>query len=167
MCELTSGNTKNDCPEASGVVEWYASSLANITSTTIASGEVTAVTMVATKKFFPIKVDPETSSYQDSAEGGYAEGLGHKPTATIITKGYKKTDYTFQKELESGKIVLIAKRANGGYMMLFREFGGKALVTVDSGSAFSSFNGSTIVVTGSEIERSVPVDPAIIAALIA
>ena len=166
-CELTSGNTQNVCEEAGGVVEWYASSKANVASYTELAGSITAITMVALKKFFAIKVDPATSNFTDAAAGDLASGLGFTPTATIITKGYTPADYTFQKELQAGRIVLLAKKSNGTYVMMFRDYGGKALVSLDSGTGFETFNGATITVTGVETQATIPVDSGIIAALIA
>lgn len=165
-CELTSGNTKNTCEEAGGIVEWYASSKANIVSYTETAGLITAITMVALKKFFPIKIDPATSTFTDAGAGDLASGLGRTPSATIVTKGYTSADYTFQTELQSSRIVLLAKKANGTYAMLFRDYGGKALVTLDAGTGFDTFNGATISVTGSETKQTIPVDSAIIAGLL-
>jgi hypothetical protein len=167
MCELTGGNVLSTCEEAGGVVEWYASSIANISSYTETAGEITAITMVATKKFYAIKIDPTTSTYTDTGAGDFASGLGRNQSATIVTKGYTIADYTFQTELQSSRIALIAKKSNGTYVILFRDYGGKALVTLDAGTGFETFNGATITVTGVETKQAMVVDSAIIAALIA
>jgi hypothetical protein len=167
MCELLTGNTKNVCEEAGGVTEWYASSFKNVAGYTENNGEITAIAMESGKTFFPIKVDPTTSTYTDAATGDFASGKGFTPSATIITKGYAKEDYTFQNQLEGTRIVLIAKRSNGTYVMLFRDFGGKALTTLDAGTGFETFNGATITVTGFETKKAIIVQPSVVAGVLA
>jgi len=165
-CELLAGNVKNNCETPGGIVEWYASSFGNVSSLTELNGSLTAITMVVTKKFFPIKIDPTTSTFTDASTGDFKGGIGSTPSATIITKGYTSSDYTFHKEIESGRIILIAKRSDGTYVMLFREFGGKALVTLDAGTGFETFNGATIGITGFEIKKSIPVAAAAVLAVL-
>lgn len=166
MSEILLGNTKQDCELPSGIVEWYISSFKNVDSVTIASNEVAAITMVATKKFLPIKIDPETSTFTDTGSGELTAGVKRTQSATIVLKGYTVDDDRFLTEIESGRVMLIAKRSDGTFVLLFRENGGKAVSTIDAGTAFDSFNGSTTLITGVSISKAVHVQSSVIATII-
>lgn len=166
MCELLTGNTKSICEEPSGVVEWYASSIQNVALVADNNQKITAITMVTGKTFFPIKIDVETSTFTDVSTNERTAGIGRTQTATVVLKGYDETDTTFIEQLESTRVILIAKKSNGKYVALFVDNGGVATSSIDAGTTFDSFGGYTLTLVGKETKAARVVDASVIATII-
>lgn len=174
MCELTSGINGINCDEAGGVDTWYmfprfdSAGATTIDTFTYSAGEVTALTLVAGKNAYPVTVEQETSSVEDTAIGERANGsYAREQTASLMLHGNTAAMIVSIEELAKGRTSLIAKLNDGTYELYFSQFGAKCLDERATGTSFEDMNGTTLNFSGRETYKGLKIDSAIVLALLA
>ena len=173
MCELTANINGINCDEAGGVDTWYAfarndaSGVSNIATFTFLDGDVTALTLVATKFAYPINVEQETSTFTDTAIGERSSGsYAREQSATAVLHGNTAEMITSVEQLAKGRTCLIAKLNDGSYELLFSGYGAKCTDERAAGTAFEDMNGTTLTFSGKETYKALKISSTIVLALL-
>ena len=168
-CEVVSGfNNNSACDSQAGVKQWYVASTVNIASKTVTAGAITAITMVATKKFYAITLDMQQSFFNDQAIGSRENAsYAREQSATMKLAGNTASDIVALEALGQGRVTLIAALQDGTYEVLGLTNGMKMLENRTSGQAMEDFNGNELVFSGKEPSKAPKIAIGLIAALIA
>ena len=168
-CEVISGfNNNSACDSQAGVKQWYVASTANIASKTVVAGAVTAISMVATKKFWPITLDMQQSFFNDQAIGSRENAsYAREHSATMKLAGNTASDIVALEDMGRGRVTLIASLQDGTLEVLGLKNGMKMLENRTSGQAMEDFNGNELVFSGKEPSKAPKIGVGLIAALIA
>ena len=155
-CEVISGfNNGSACDSQAGVKQWYVASTANIVSMAVTAGAVTAVTMVATKKFYAITLDMQQSFFNDQAIGSRENAsYAREHSATMKLAGNTASDIVALEDMGRGRVTLIAALQDGTYEVLGLTNGMKMLENRTSGQAMEDFNGNELVFSGKEPSKA-------------
>lgn len=155
-CEVISGfNNNSACDSQAGVKQWYVASTANIVSMAVTAGAVTAVTMVATKKFYAITLDMQQSFFNDQAIGSRENAsYAREQSATMKLAGNTASDIVALEDMGRGRVTLIAALQDGTYEVLGVKNGMKMLENRTSGQAMEDFNGNELVFSGKEPSKA-------------
>lgn len=167
-CEVVSGfNNNSACDSQAGVKQWYVASTANIASKTVVAGAITAIAMVATKKFFPITLDMQQSFFNDQAIGSRENAsYAREHSATMKLAGNTASDIVALEDMGKGRVTLIAALQDGTYEVLGLTNGMKMLENRTSGQAMEDFNGNELVFSGKEPSKAPKIALGLITSLI-
>jgi hypothetical protein len=173
MCELIAAINGINCDEAGGVDTWYAFSrfdsagVSNIDTLTIAAGAVTTLTLSAGKYAYPINVEQETSSANDTGIGERANGsYAREQSAVLMLHGNTAEMIVSIEQMAQGRTCLIAKLNDGSYELFFSKYGAKLLDDRATGTAFEDMNGTTLNFAGKETYKAPKIDSADVLALL-
>lgn len=174
MCELTSGYNKL-CDSTGGVKTWYWFSLTDstgatnyLTEPTVVDGAVTAIALKSGKYAYPLNVEMETSSFQDTRTGERANSAySRTQTATIILHGNTATMIDQLDTAAKGRVVLIAQLNDGTYELAFMKNGGMIVDDRTTGTAMEDLNGNTLTITGKEFQKAPKISSTLVQSLLA
>lgn len=168
-CNLTTGiNSISDCKTAiGGISEFYIANSSSIGSITEGTTGVTAITMVAEKKFFLFKPDKKSSFWSqstiDSASGNI---VPFEQTATMVFSKNDSSTINTIKMLAASYLTIIVKSKNGNFYLLNgTDNEGLELVSgseYQSGTLISDSAAWTLVFKGEAIAPALIVDGTII-----
>lgn len=173
MCEVTSGYNLL-CDSIGGVKTWYWFSLRDssgvsnyATKPTIVDGAVTAIALKAGKYAYPLNVEMETSSFQDTRTGERVNGAyARSQTATIILHGNTASMIDTLETGAKGRVVLIAELNDGTYELAFMTNGGMIVDDRTTGTAMEDLNGNTLTITGKEFRKAPKISSTLVQSLL-
>jgi hypothetical protein len=173
MCEVTSGYGKG-CDSVGGVKTWYWFSLRDsagesnyATEPTIVDGAVTAIALKAGKYAYPLNVEMETSSFQDTRIGERTNSAyARSQTATIILHGNTASMIDQLETGAKGRVVMIAEMNDGTYELAFMTNGGMIVDDRTTGTAMEDLNGNTLTITGKEFRKAPKISSVLVQALL-
>lgn len=169
-CAITSGYAL-DCKDVvGGVKNIYVTELANVTSVgTNASGFVTGITMVSTKKFYKYALMPKgANTYTENIQTDPANGtVAYEPTISVVfSKLDQNSAYLFELIIKN-RTAIIVEMKDGSYFLCGKENGMESSGgTAASGQAMNDFQGYTLTFMGMEKTFSPEVDSSIISGLL-
>jgi hypothetical protein len=166
-CALTSGYTLDCKDSAGGVIEFYFIEKGNLSSVATASGVVTGITKVASKRFWKYEIPKETGSVNETITGNTQNGtVFYAQELKLIVNKLNTTVRNEIKLLAQNTLIAVAKDANGRYWMLGKDRGLDLNTgTSGTGTAFGDRSGYDLTFTGSEAEPMIEVASGIAAAL--
>ncbi len=166
VCLLNSGLTKDaQCGYSlPKIVELYLANFAEVTSTTVAENEVTAITMAASSKWYKVEPAINSASWSDNLAVG-ASGNKYR-THTVgfsYSSAYNAGMVDTIDALSLGKYVGVARMADGSYLMFGRNVGLEADAdgVNNSGSGDASAEAGLVVsLTANTLEAALPLSAA-------
>ena len=166
-CALTQNYTL-DCKDSlGGITEVYFIAAADVTSTTEASGVITALVKATGKKFYKYELVRGTSQFVENVNANIQNGtVFYAPELTIILNKLQANTRNEILLLAQNRLVSVAKDNNGKYWYLGKIrgldlTGGSA----GTGTAEGDRSGYTLTFTGAEAALAPEVNSSVAAAL--
>lgn len=169
-CAIIAGYALDCKDTVGGIKNLYITELANVSTVTEnASGFVTGITMVATKKFYKYELEPQgANNFVENIQADPANGT--VSYEQVITANFVKLKYETQYKLSliiKNRTAILVETKDGKYFFFGRRNGMEVLGgSANSGQAMNDFNGYSPVFTGIEKDLANEVDASIIAALL-
>jgi hypothetical protein len=166
-CALTQGYTLDCRDSLGGITEVYFMAFQDISSTTEASGVITALTKVAGKRFYKYELTKGTSVMTENVNSNVQNGtLYFTPELTIILNKLQANTRNELLLLAKNLLVAVAKDNNGKYWYLGKTRGIDLTAgSATSGTAEADRSGYTLTFAGAEPSLSPEVNSAVAAAL--
>lgn len=148
-CSQTLAGIAQDCSKnMGGIKSVYIANAADVSSVTVTSGVVTAITMASSKKFYKYAFAPFTSSF--TSNWNVSPENGTKYVETDLTMVFNKMDATKRLEivaLAQTEMVVIVEDNNGTMWYLGYDEGVRLITGSDgqTGTNRSDRNGYTVV----------------------
>lgn len=119
-CSQTLSGISNDCASnMGGIVEVYLANKADVSSVTITSSKVTAISMNSTAKFKTYHFRPNTSSMSSNYQVNQENGTSYVQTDLLMVFSRMETAKRIEvTAMAQGELCAIVKDANGLYWML-------------------------------------------------
>lgn len=119
-CSQTLSGISNDCASnMGGIVEVYLANKADVSSVTITSSKVTAISMNSTAKFKTYHFRPNTSSMSSNYQVNQENGTSYVQTDLVMVFNRMETAKRIEvTAMAQGELCAIVKDANGLYWML-------------------------------------------------
>ena len=119
-CSQTLSGITNDCASnMGGIVEVYLANKADVSSITITSSKVTAISMNSTAKFKTYHFRPNTSSMSSNYQVNQENGTSYVQTDLLMVFNRMETAKRIEvTAMAQGELCAIVKDANGLYWML-------------------------------------------------
>jgi hypothetical protein len=166
-CALTQNYTL-DCKDSlGGITEVYFITAADVTSTTEASGVITALVKATGKKFYKYELVRGTSQFVENVNANIQNGtVFYAPELTIVLNKLQANTRNEILLLAQNRLVSVAKDNNGKYWYLGKSkgldlTGGSA----GTGTAEGDRSGYTLTFTGAEAALAPEVNSSVAAAL--
>ena len=166
-CALTQNYTL-DCKDSlGGITEVYFIAAADVTSTTEASGVITALVKATGKKFYKYELVRGTSQFVENVNANIQNGtVFYAPELTIVLNKLQANTRNEILLLAQNRLVSVAKDNNGKYWYLGKSkgldlTGGSA----GTGTAEGDRSGYTLIFTGAEAALAPEVNSSVAAAL--
>ena len=146
------------------IVELYLANFAQVTSTTVAENEVTAITMAASSKWYKVEPAINSASWSDNLAVG-ASGNKYRihTVGFSYSSAYNAGMVDTVDALSLGKYVGVARMADGSYLMFGRNVGLEADAdgVNNSGSGDASAEAGLVVsLTANTLEAALPLSDA-------
>ena len=166
-CALTQGYTLDCRDSLGGITEVYFIASSDITSSTEASGVITALTKDTGKRFYKYELTKGTSVLTENVNSNVQNGtLYYTPELTIILNKLQANTRNEILLLAKNLLVAVAKDNNGKYWYLGKTRGIDLTAgSATSGTADADRSGYTLTFAGSEPELAPEVNSAVAAAL--
>jgi hypothetical protein len=166
-CALTQGYTLDCRDSLGGITEVYFMAFQDVSSTTEASGVITALTKGVGKRFYKYELTKGTSVMTENVNSNVQNGtLYFTPELTIILNKLQVNTRNEILLLAQNRLVAVAKDNNGKYWYLGKT---RALDltagSATSGTAESDRSGYTLTFAGAEPSMSPEVNSSVAAAL--
>jgi len=166
-CVLTQGYTLDCRDSLGGITEVYFIASSDVTSTTEASGVITALTKAVGKRFYKYELTKGTSVFTENVASNVQNGtLFFTPELTIILNKLQANTRNEILLLAQNRLVAVAKDNNGRFWYLGKT---RALDltagSATSGTAEGDRSGYTLTFTGAEPSLCPEVNSATAAAL--
>jgi hypothetical protein len=176
MCELTEGRDTT-CDSAGGSKKAYLYSLRDSlgvsnydTVPTIVDGEVTAISLKATKFLYPFNVEAETIEAGADSIGETAKGSTAYAHKTVITlMGNTKEDIATATKLCKGRVGVILELNDGTFEIYHYEdgIGGKVQRSRNPGKALDDMNGAILTITSRQTLPEAKISSVLVNAMLA
>ena len=157
-----------DCANAGGIKKVYIAPIADVSSVTVAAGAVSAITMIATKKFKEYSFRKNTASLTKTATKDDAAGTSFVTSEVALR--FAKMDNAKRTEMQAlltGNVYVIVLDNNGEYWFLgYDSYCSASAATGESGTSLGDANQYTINLSAETVEFPQTVDDAIISNLI-
>lgn len=156
-----------DCGNVGGLKALYIADILDITGVTVASGKVTAIEMVSTKKFKLFSFRKGNANFEST--GNKNDQAGTNFVETVTTAQFNKMETAKRTEMEAltaGNTYVIAKDYNDIYWLIGYESYNSATVKGASGAALADANAYTITLTAQTAGLPFEVDSAVISTII-
>ena len=157
-----------DCANAGGIKKVYIAPIADVSAVTVAAGAVSAITMVAPKKFKEYSFRKNTASLTKTATKDDAAGTSFVTSEVALR--FAKMDNAKRTEMQAlltGNVYVIVLDNNGEYWFLgYDSYCSASAATGESGTSLGDANQYTINLSAETVEFPQTVDDAIIANLI-
>lgn len=166
-CALTQGYTLDCRDSLGGITEVYFMAFQDVSSTTEASGVITALTKVAGKRFYKYELTKGTSVMTENVNSNVQNGtLYFTPELTIILNKLQANTRNEILLLAKNLLVAVAKDNNGKYWYLGKTRGIDLTAgSATSGTAEADRSGYTLTFAGAEPSLTPEVNSAVAAAL--
>lgn len=166
-CALTQGYTLDCRDSLGGITEVYFMAFQDVSSTTEASGVITALTKATGKKFYKYELTKGTSVLTENINSNVQNGtLYYTPELTIILNKLQANTRNEILLLAKNLLVAVAKDNNGKYWYLGKTRGIDLTAgSATSGTADADRSGYTLTFAGSEPSLSPEVNSIVAAAL--
>lgn len=166
-CALTQGYTLDCRDSLGGITEVYFIAFQDVSSTTEASGVITALTKVTGKRFYKYELTKGTSVMTENVNSNVQNGtLYFTPELTIILNKLQANTRNELLLLAKNLLVAVAKDNNGKYWYLGKTRGIDLTAgSATSGTAEADRSGYTMTFAGAEPSLSPEVNSAVAAAL--
>jgi hypothetical protein len=166
-CALTQGYTLDCRDSLGGITEVYFMAFQDVSSTTEASGVITALTKAVGKRFYKYELTKGTSVMTENVNSNVQNGtLYFTPELTIILNKLQVNTRNEILLLAQNRLVAVAKDNNGKYWYLGKT---RALDltagSATSGTAEADRSGYTLTFAGAEPSMSPEVNSSVAAAL--
>ena len=168
VCLLNSGLTKDtQCGYSlPKIVELYLANFAEVTATTVAENEVTAITMASSAKWYKVEPAINSAAWSDNLAVG-ASGNKYRihTVGFSYSSAYDSGMVDTVDALSLGKYVAVARMADGSYLMFGRNVGLEADAdgVNNSGSGDASAEAGLVVsLTANTLEAALPLAAAAI-----
>jgi hypothetical protein len=166
-CALTQGYTLDCRDSLGGITEVYFMAFQDVSSTTEASGVITALTKGVGKRFYKYELTKGTSVMTENVNSNVQNGtLYFTPELTIILNKLQVNTRNEILLLAQNRLVAVAKDNNGKYWYLGKT---RALDltagSATSGTAEADRSGYTLTFAGAEPSMSPEVNSSVAAAL--
>ena len=169
-CEITSGYNKQNCSSIGGIVSLVILNFENLDSFLIDDDNlnITAMTMVATKKAYTIKTDKESSTYTQTPTRTRDNNASMVAQTTMfILKDDEEATQKLTNEVREGFFIIIARQKNGKNRVLGLDTG----MTLDTeanevGLLFEDGVKSTLNMIGKEEFKAPLISDSIVDALL-
>lgn len=166
-CALTQGYTLDCRDSLGGITEVYFIASSDITSTTEASGVITALVKNTGKKFYKYELTKGTSMFTENVASSVQNGtLYFTPELTIILNKLQANTRNEILLLAQNRLVAVAKDNNGKFWLLGKtralDLTGGSTAT---GTAEGDRSGYTLTFAGAEPSLCPEVNSAVAAAL--
>jgi len=151
-CALTQGYTLDCRDNVGGVKEIYVTELANVTSSTVSSGTVTAITMLTGSQFWKYQLEKETSSLVEKIQTNDSNGTIYYEQDLDFS--IRKLQANWRNEIRSlaqNRLAFIVLDRNGKYWYCGIN-NGLELQSSDTqtGKGMADFNGYQLKFKGKE-----------------
>lgn len=173
VCLLNSGLTKDtQCGYSlPKIVELYLANFAEVTATTVADNEVTAITMASSAKWYKVEPAINSAAWSDNLAVG-ASGNKYRihTVGFSYSSAYDSGMVDTVDALSLGKYVAVARMADGSYLMFGRNVGLEADAdgVNNSGSGDASAEAGLVVsLTANTLEAALPLAAAAIETVLA
>lgn len=170
-CVLTTGFDLADCNElAGGVKEIRVAKLSDVLSVTQAAGVVTAISMVATKKFWRYRFKKETSDFEENEVISDENGtIFYEQKGNVMLNGLEAVKRNELRLLsQSNLVVIVTLNASEGvpkHILYGLSNGMNAARTSKTGKTYGDFNGYSLAFSGKELSPAPFVQDSILAAI--
>jgi hypothetical protein len=166
-CALTQGYTLDCRDSLGGITEVYFMAFQDVSSTTEASGVITALTKATGKRFYKYELTKGTSVMTENVNSNVQNGtLYFTPELTIILNKLQANTRNELLLLAKNLLVAVAKDNNGKYWYLGKTRGIDLTAgSATSGTAEADRSGYTLTFAGAEPSLSPEVNSAVAAAL--
>lgn len=166
-CVLTTGFPLDDCIDGvGGVIEARFAKLSDIASMTITAGAVTAIAMVATKKFQKYSFKRETATFTETENTSFENGsLFYDQKAEFQLNKLSAVKRNELNILAMISSVCIVTLNDGNNVILGAEFGLTKSGSAESGKMFGDMNGFKLTLTGKEKQPHLYIATALLAAI--
>jgi hypothetical protein len=166
-CALTQGYTLDCRDSLGGITEVYFMAFQDVSSTTEASGVITALTKATGKRFYKYELTKGTSVMTENVNSNVQNGtLYFTPELTIILNKLQANTRNEILLLAKNLLVAVAKDNNGKYWYLGKTRGIDLTAgSATSGTAEADRSGYTLTFAGAEPSLSPEVNSAVAAAL--
>jgi hypothetical protein len=166
-CALTQGYTLDCRDSLGGITEVYFIASSDITSTTEASGVITALVKTAGKRFYKYELTKGTSMFTENVASSVQNGtLYYTPELTIILNKLQANTRNEILLLAQNRLVAVAKDNNGKFFMLGKTRSLDLTAgSASSGTAEGDRSGYTLTFAGAEPALAPEVNSAVAAAL--
>lgn len=151
-CALTQGYTLDCRDSLGGIVEVYFTEAANVSSTTEASGVITALTKAAGKRFWKYQLVKDTSMFNQTLNASVQNGtVFYAQELQIVLNKMQTNTRNELLLLAQNSLVAVVKDSNGLYWYLGKTRGIDLTANAAStGTAQGDRSGFTLTFTGSE-----------------
>lgn len=167
MCEMTEGYVKV-CDSVGGVETIYGCNTKDIATATVLAGEVTALTMKPGKYIYAFEVEMETANFEDADIGERANGASaSQQTGTMVLHGNTKEQIVQYGNMRRGRTTWFPALNDGSMEAFFLRNGAKSAKVRSTGTAFEDLNGSTVTLSGKEVDIAPKISASLIAANLA
>jgi uncharacterized membrane protein len=167
-CTIIEGVTLDCRQGAGGIKKLYLTEFANVSSITSSSGSVSAITMVAGKKFWTVEVELEDAQFDENATVSIENGTTfYEQSLTFSVYKMTAKNRNIVRLLTQNRLMVIVQDADDVYH-LAGETRAMHLTTGTSstGKAMGDKNGYSITLTGKEPLPSNKVNSGVISGII-
>jgi len=168
-CNLTQSYTLGCRDSRGGIKEVLMVEQESVSTITASAGVITAITMVATKKFFKYAQEIENANFQQVITASDANfTVYYEQDLNIVVNSPSATMWNEMKLLSQNKLAIIILDNNGKYWYMGQVNGSRLQnSTGGTGTAFGDRNGITLAFKAKEPSFAQEVQSSIIAALTA
>lgn len=167
-CAINTGYTRSCRDQIGGIQTVYLTELANVTTITSASGNVSGITMASGKKFWTYELELATGSATDDPKANAPNGTFYMESNVTFTIPKRSATISNQiKNLAINDLVMIVKDYGGTYWLFGATNGMKMGDSKGPfGKAMADMSGYELVFNGMEPYPAYTITPGIIAALL-
>ena len=166
-CALTQGYSLDCRDSLGGIVEVYFTEAANVTTTTEASGVITALTKATGKRFWKYALVKDTSMFNQTITASVANGtVFYTQELQIILNKLQTNTRNEILLLAQNSLVAVVKDSNGNYWYLGKTRGIDLTAgSAATGTAQGDRSGFTLTFSGAEPAMAPSVAQAVYSAL--
>jgi hypothetical protein len=166
-CALTQGYSLDCRDSLGGIVEVYFTEAANVTTTTEASGVITALTKATGKRFWKYALVKDTSMFNQTITASVANGtVFYTQELQIILNKLQTNTRNEILLLAQNSLVAVVKDSNGNYWYLGKTRGIDLTAgSAATGTAQGDRSGFTLTFSGAEPAMAPTVAQAVYSAL--
>ena len=156
-----------DCGNTGGLKALYLVDVVDVSGITVASGEVSAISMVDTKKFKAFSFRKGNANF--ASTGNRDDAAGTSYVETVTTAQFNKMETAKRSDLvalASANAYVIAQDQNDKYWFIGYNSYNTSVTSAASGAALADANSYTVTLTSQTKELPMEVQPAVMSTII-